>query len=144
MSEPQTLERASATAVQPHKGKYKQLTQPQIRELLSLRRLGKTQSEIAQILNCNQATVCRWLDNFTDTRDDATAFLRGNALKLARNIVKNGKPREHVDVLKGLNVLEQSTQDAKIQVVVGVSLPGLPQGLSPTVSADMHSLTADE
>lgn len=148
MSEPQTsLERASERPLAPTP-KYKRLQETQLRELLSLRRLGKTQVEIAQAIGCDQRTVSRWLETFQDSRDDATAYLRGNALKMAINIVKKGKPREHVDALKGLSVLEQSAQDPRIQVVVGVSLPGLPSQertvtatLSPSLSEGLSPVS---
>jgi inosine/xanthosine triphosphate pyrophosphatase family protein len=44
---------------------------------------------------------------------------------MAENIIANGQPRDHVATLKGLGVLADDS-GLKVQIAVGVSLPGLP------------------
>jgi inosine/xanthosine triphosphate pyrophosphatase family protein len=45
--------------------------------------------------------------------------------RMAENIIANGQPRDHVATLKGLGVLADDS-GLKVQIAVGVSLPGLP------------------
>ena len=106
-----------------HTPAYKRLTQEQIIAMLDLRKLGKTQVEIAETLGCDQASVSRALRQFTDTTEQATAYLRGKALHMAKNVVKTGQARDHIQALKGLNVLAEDGRDLKI--AIGINLPGL-------------------
>ena len=50
---------------------------------------------------------------------------RGSSLRMARNIVDNGLPRDHVNALKGIGVLEQD-RGTDVQLMVGIALPGMP------------------
>lgn len=107
-----------------HTPAYKRLTQEQLVALLDLRKLGKTQVEIAETLGCDQATVSRALHQFTDTTEPATAYLRGSALRMAKNVVRKGHARDHIAALKGIGVLEADRSD--LNIAIGLSLPGLP------------------
>ena len=91
-----------------HEPKYKRLTHDQQLAILRLHKLGKTQPEIAQVIGCHQTSVCRWLQACDDSTAEATAFLRGQALPMAQSIVKYGKAADKVNVLKGINVIEQT------------------------------------
>ncbi len=114
----------AATSPRPaHTPKYSRLTRSDLGVLLKLKRDGLTQAEIAQRLGCSQPTVSKWLDQFEDTTEHAKVFLRGSALRMAENVVKKGKARDHIQALKGIGVLEPDARD--INIAVGVSLPGL-------------------
>jgi DNA-binding transcriptional regulator YiaG len=107
-------------APQSHKDKYAKLTRSDVGVLLKLRKDGLTQAEIAQRLGCSQGTVAKWLQQFTDTTEPAKEFLRGNALRMAQNIVRKGLARDHVQTLKGLNVLENEGGGGVV-VQIGIS-----------------------
>ena len=106
-----------------HTPKYDRLTRSDLEALLALKKAGKTQVEIAQALGCSQGTVSKWLSQLTDSTDLAKEYLRGSALRMAKNVVRNGRARDHIQALKGLKVLEDDGRDIKI--AIGVSLPGL-------------------
>jgi hypothetical protein len=48
---------------------------------------------------------------------------------MAKNVVRKGQARDHIQALKGIGVLEQDRSD--INIAVGVSLPGLSAVSSP-------------
>lgn len=100
------------------------LTQIEIGLLLQLAKDGLTQAQIAQRLGITQQAVSKWLNATTDTTETARLYLRGSALRMARNVVQKGQARDHIQALKGIGVLEQDRSD--INIAVGVSLPGLP------------------
>jgi orotate phosphoribosyltransferase-like protein len=136
---------AEDKAAKLHKGKGSVLTKDQVAAILKLRDLKQTQAEIAQAVGCDQATVSRWLSLLTDSTDLAAAYLRGSALRMAKNVVKNGQARDHIQALKGVGVLERDSADIKI--AIGLSLPGLPGAtFASQVSADsvvIHSPSGD-
>jgi transcriptional regulator len=99
------------------------LTAEEIGIMLRLRQDGLTQTEIAQRLDCDQKAVSKWLSKLADTTDAAKSYLRGSALRMAKNVVRNGQARDHIQALKGLRVLE--ADDSNIKIAIGVSLPGL-------------------
>jgi orotate phosphoribosyltransferase-like protein len=111
-------------ALKLHKGSGSVLRTQQVVTLLELHKLGKTQTEIAHTLGCDQGTVSRWLAKLTDTTELASSYLRGKALHMAKNVVKNGQARDHVAALKGLKVLEDDNR--QMNVAIGISLPGMP------------------
>lgn len=79
-----------------------------------------TQAQIAQRLGCSQQAVSDWLQSCRDTTVDAKSYLRGQALRMAQNIVKKGRAQDHVSALKGLNVLDEE-QRAGLVIQVGSS-----------------------
>jgi DNA-binding Lrp family transcriptional regulator len=103
----------------PMRPTHRRLLEAQIRAILDLRRLNKTQAEIAETIGCDQTTVSRWLRHLEDSRDSATAYLRAKALKMAVNVVRKGKPRDHVVALQGLNVLDRDQGKGGVTVIVG-------------------------
>ena len=125
-----------------HTPTYKRLTQEQLVALLDLRKLGKTQTEIAETLGCDQASVSRALRQFTDSTESASAYLRGSALRMAKNVVRKGQARDHIQALKGIGVLERDQADIKI--AIGVSLPGMPSVSAPVVSVSQLSPRAED
>jgi transcriptional regulator len=116
------------------------LTQAEVGLLLQLHKDGLTQQQIAQRFGITQQAVSKWLDATTDTTETAKLYLRGSALRMAKNVVQNGQARDHIQALKGLNVLAEDGRDVKI--AIGISLPGLT--FAPQTSADsvvIHSVT---
>jgi hypothetical protein len=102
-----------------HKGKGSSLTHDQLKAIVAMRGLGKTQVEIAQAIGCDQGTVSRWLHDITDTTDLAGTYLRGKALRMAQNIVKKGRAADHIKALEGINVLSPE-QVSGITVQIGI------------------------
>ena len=99
---------ASVTDLTPpaHTPKYKRLTDAQRIAILQLAKLDKTQTEIAEIVGCNQSSVSDWLRQTADTTAEASTYLKGRALSMARQVVSRGKPADHISVLKGVGVLQ--------------------------------------
>jgi hypothetical protein len=121
---------------------YRRLTNEDRVLALQLRERGRTQAQIAQELGCTQQAVSLWLKSATDTTELASLYLKGQALRVARNVVEKGRTRDHVAVLQGLRVLD-GNDGARIQFAVGIQLPGMPTFASQpsAVSVDIHSLT---
>ena len=111
------------TALVAHTPKYDRLTRADLEILRTMRKAGKTQLEIAQALGCTQGTVSKWLTALTDTTDIAREYLGGQALRMAKHVVRKGQARDHVKVLEGLKVLVPDT--SSINIAIGLSLPGL-------------------
>lgn len=123
---------AEKQAPTSHRKPTKRLTQGDVALLIQLHKDGKTQTEIAQRLDCDQAAVSRWLSKLADTSTVAKSYLRGSALKMAQNIVRNGLPRDHVATLKGINVLEDTDSSVpKVVVQIGVQGGDVQVTLSP-------------
>jgi DNA-binding transcriptional regulator YiaG len=117
--------------------KYDRLTSSDLGVLLKLRKDGLTQAEIAQRLGCSQGTVSKWLNILTDTTEPAKEYLRGQAMRMAKNIANNGLARDHVQVLNGLGVLNQQ-DTAKLTIVInGLTLAGT--GRDDVVDAEVLS-----
>ena len=99
------------------KPKYRRLTDVDRAFILRLHDKGRTQVEIAQQVGCAQSTVSEVLDAFGDTTPEAKRYLRGQALRMARNIVEEGQAKDHVAALKGLSVLaDDVSQGLTIQI----------------------------
>jgi DNA-binding transcriptional regulator YiaG len=109
---------ALAETTATSKPDYSRLSQEEIVRLFNLHKAGLSQPQIAQELNCSQKTVSRWLQDFIDTTEPAKVYLRGNALRMAQNIVKKGRAVDHVAALKGLSVLHEEQQSG-VTVIVG-------------------------
>ncbi len=98
--------------------RYKRMTDADRITALHLADQGLTQVEIAQRLKRSQSTISDWLANFSDSSPLAKRYLRGNALRMARNVVENGKPKDHNEALKGIGVLDEQQQQG-LTVIVG-------------------------
>jgi hypothetical protein len=113
-----------------HTPKYRRLTNSDLALILKLDSEGLTQVQIAQRLDCDQGTISRWLSQCSDSTKEASAYLRGSALGMARKIVTKGRASDLVATLKGINVLEEQ-QVREISVTInGVMLPGMGLGAS--------------
>ena len=115
----QTAE-AAIVAAPAHTPKYKRLTNHDRAYILKAHADGLTQVEIAKRLGCHQSTVSEWLSDVQDSTELATAYLRGQALKMSQDIVKDGRPADKVATLKGLQVLAEQ-HASSITVLVGGS-----------------------
>jgi len=98
--------------------KYRRLTNADRAYILKLAAQKYTQPEIAQRIGCAQSTVSEWLTQCEDSTGEASRYLRGQALSMARKIVNKGKGSDLVATLKGINVLEQEQVNG-ITVLVG-------------------------
>ena len=103
-----------------HKGRGSTLGSEQVAAVLQLHKLGKTQTEIAQTVGCDQGTVSRWLSRLTDTTELAGSYLRGSALRMAKNVVKNGQARDHIQALKGIGVLADDSASQGLTIQIGI------------------------
>ena len=99
--------------------KYRRLTISDVGVLLKLHKDGLSQVEIAQRLGCSQPAVSEWVSKCTDSTDASKQYLRGQALRMARNIVTKGRAADHVATLKGLDVLSDEGVKGGVTVIVG-------------------------
>jgi IS30 family transposase len=133
----------TATLDKPaHTPKYRRLTNSDRAYILKAHADGLTQVEIAKRLGCHQSTVSEWLSDVQDSTELATAYLRGQALKMSQDIVKDGRPADKVATLKGLSVLADQ-QQSSVTVIVGGSGQVNIGIVTSTVSPDMHRLSDD-
>jgi len=102
---------------------------------------GLTQEQIAQRFNPprSQATICRALQKYgTDTRPEAKRILAAGAATAAITILKDGRPRDLIQVLQGTEVLTDQDVKGGLTIVVGgnaqVQVNTGPVTLSPSVS----------
>ena len=116
----------------------KALTTEQVTLAWTLYNQKKTQSEIAEVLGVNQATISRELARFPDTREMAKARMNGaldlmvqHTLKAAANAAEKGDATAALEVLDRTDVLPakarnaQQSGAAKVTVIVG-TVPGAP------------------
>ena len=120
----------------------KRLTQADVGLLLKYHAEGLTQTEIAKRIGCTQPIVGRWLADLTDSTETAKAYLRGQALKMSQDIVKQGRPADKVATLKGLSVLADQQQSSVTVIVGGTGQVNIGV-VTSTVSPDMHRLSDD-
>lgn len=118
--------------VQTTRKPVKRLTQADIGLMLKYHGEGLPQTEIAKRLGCTQPVISAWLSDLTDSTDLSKLYLRGQSLKMARNIVKNGRAADHVATLKGLSVLHDEQQSSVTVIVGGAGRVNIGIGLSPT------------
>ena len=143
MAKPNTPEAiatwAEKQATPAHTPKYRRLTDDQRIAILQLAKAGKTQVEIAQAIGCDQGTVSRWLTACQDTTAQASTYLRGQALRMSRNIVRKGRASDHIKALEGINVLAPS-QSAGITVQIGIKADTV-KLLAPTFASDVSTVS---
>ncbi len=122
-----------------HTPKYRRLTDDQRIAILQLDKAGKTQVEIAQAIGCDQGTISRWLSACQDTTAQATTYLRGSALRMARNIVKTGRASDHIKALEGVNVLAAS-QNVGLTVQIGIKADTV-KLIAPTFASETSTVS---
>lgn len=85
---------------------------------------GLSRGAIAQRLNVDIMALGQWLAHEADTLDNTDAariHMRRNALRMADNIIENGRAADHVKALEGLDVLSSQETRGGITIVVGGS-----------------------
>lgn len=97
---------------------YKRLTDAERLLILQLHDKGWSQLKISQHLSRSVSTVHDVIQAYAPTVDMAKRKLRAGAAKMAENIVERGDPRDHIQALKGLGVL-QDEQSQGFTVLVG-------------------------
>lgn len=121
---------AERKAKPPCRPKYRRMTDADRVLVMQLAKDGLTQAEIGQRLGFTQQAISEWLSKCQDTTGESSLYLRGQALRMARNIVQRGLARDHVAALKGIKVLEEDKSNQAINITVnGLGLIGM--GLSP-------------
>ena len=112
---------------------YSRLTRAEISSLVALHRAGKTQTEIAQSLNCSISTVHKWVHELTDTTEISKLKLRASASDLTDRLIAKAKAPDILEILDRLGVAEKRQQesgkggvtvlvgghDARVQVQIG-------------------------
>lgn len=116
---------AIQAAAQP-KPDYSRLTRDEINSLISLHKAGKTQTEIAQILQCSVPTVHDWVHKLTDTTDFAKLRARNLAARAVEKLdeamdeaASKGRSAPQEAILKLAGLLEQESTKAGVTVLVG-------------------------
>ena len=121
----------------------KALTKPHKRgnaeRIVSILRMtaqGHTQRFIAEQLGITQGAVSQTLTKYgRNTTKDARQILEARAADMALNIIRNGRPADQVQVLKGFKVIpEDAERQAGLNITInGFALVGL--GLSPSTTS---------
>lgn len=106
-------------------------------------REGVTQVEIAKRLGVTQPAISQWLSKCRDTSDAAGLYLRGSALRMAKNVVRKGQARDHIQALKGIGVLADDSAGQGITIQIGIKDSEVTfASKSSTVSEDIHRPSA--
>jgi hypothetical protein len=91
----------------------KDVTGTEVADILRWHAQGLTQQQIADKFEPPraQSAISDILSRFGPDRTvEAKAILRSGSADMALNILKNGKPKDQVVALKGLNVLDEQQQ----------------------------------
>lgn len=145
MAKPATVEAvvtwAEKQVASTHTPAYRRLTNTDRILILQYREQGMTQPAIAERLGVDQSTVCRWLQACQDSTKEATAFLRGSALKMARKVVASDDGKVLIQALKGVNVLQDQQQQGVTVLVGSGGVVNFGQVLSPSsVTVESESI----
>ena len=135
------MDNTAAQALTPAaacKPAYKRLTQDQLLAIVDLRKLGKTQAEIAQTLGCTQQAVSDWLRKTADSTEAASLYLRGQSLRMAKNVVQKGQARDHIQALKGIGVLADDHVGQGLVIQIGIKDSDVKINLSPSESGALE------
>lgn len=118
-------------------------------KMLALHDAGLTLTEIAQQLKRSVSTVHEQITPYLPTLDRARRKLAGAAERMAENIIENGLPRDHIQALNGLGVLNQQDTGKTTVIINGLSIHGMGRDTPTFASHDVvdseviHSLTDD-
>lgn len=110
-------EKQAAPAESPS---YTRLTDADRVVILKLHDEGLTQTAIAQRLGRSVSTINDVIQTYAPTMDLAKRKLRAAAAKMADNVIENGKPSDHVEVLGRIDVIpRQEERNQGVTVIVG-------------------------
>jgi hypothetical protein len=121
---------AASSVVGPEKVTSKRgvsLTKDQLAALVKLRALGKTQTEIAEVLGCCQKTVSVWLSTLSDSGPIAGEYLKGNQFRLAKTFVKKARAADILELLSRYGTVPHAKSAPSVALAIGITLPGMPQ-----------------
>lgn len=122
---------------------YRRLTDADRVLALQLAERGNTQTVIAQQLGVTQSSISQWLSHCQDSTKPATQYLRGSALRMARNIVQKGRAADHIKALEGINVLApEHVAGITVQIGIKADTVKLVAPLSPA-SLELTSETVE-
>jgi transcription initiation factor TFIIIB Brf1 subunit/transcription initiation factor TFIIB len=131
--------------------KYRRLTLDQIKAIRDLRKLDKTQTEIAQVLGVDQKTVSRHLQALIDDSTSlATDAAKASAYRRVRRLDSWTRKRDKVglEAARELNRIAGLTDKAGIQANVGVQvligMPGQPAGSDPLQVVEAQVVTGKD
>lgn len=120
---------------------YKRLTDADRLTILHLHDSGISQMEIARRLTRSVSTIHEVLQTYAPTVDIAKRKLRAAAERMADNIVRNGLPRDHIQALNGLGVLQVNDNAGLTLVINGMTLHGTGREPSETPAIDAEILS---
>lgn len=123
-----------------HNGKGSALTLPQLEALVTLHQLERTQTQIAQAIGCDQATVSRYLKALTPTGNYAGAFLRSKLAELAEKFVESkAKGSDILDVLGRFEAIPAAKDAGRAGLVIqiGIKDSDVSIPLSPIVTREL-------
>lgn len=114
----------SVTKPQAPNAGAKHLTGYEVADILRWHAQGLTQEQIAARFEPpkHQSNISRVLTRYgIDNTAEAKRILRGGAASMALNIVKRGQPKDQVQALKGLGVLDEP-MSAGLSIQIGVAV----------------------
>jgi Homeodomain-like domain-containing protein len=95
--------------------------------ILEMAAAGKSQTEIAQIVGCNQSTVSRTLAEWADSRGLARKYAEAESLEMMQRFVKEASPADILKMQSKLDVVREDKEAAKnTGIVINIGAPGNP------------------
>ena len=123
------------------KPSYTRLTRADHMTIMHLHDEGLTLTAIAERLNRSVSTIHEVVQIYQPTTDLAKRKLAASALQMAENVIDNGQPRDHVQALRGIGVLEGGESN-ELKIGIAIGLPGLPiQASIGQAGQSMHEPT---
>lgn len=141
MGKPQTSEAIAEWAENKSKPaesySYTRLTDADRVTIMHLHDQGISQLEISKRLSRSVSTIHEVIQKYLPTLDMAKRKLAAGAERMAENIIENGLPRDHIQALNGLGVLNQQDTGKLTLVINGLTLHGT--GRAETVEGEVLS-----
>jgi hypothetical protein len=99
----------------------------------------KSQAQIATFMGCAPSTVSRILAECKDMAPAAKAFIQGQAMAMAENVVKNGSPDLHAKVLERFGAIppEEKSGEGPFVIVLGSTDKPIVPPLMPVIEAQI-------
>jgi len=95
--------------------------------ILELAAARKSQTEIAQIVGCNQSTVSRTLAEWADSRGLARKYAEAKSLDMMKRFVKEAPPADILKLQAKLDVVREDKEAARdTGIVINIGAPGHP------------------
>lgn len=139
MGEQAIAEPVELTPSKLHNGKGSALTIQQLEALVTLHQLERTQTQIAQAIGCDQATVSRYLKALTPTGSYAGAFLRSKQADLAEKFMDKAKGSDILDLLGRFEAIPAAKDMGRAGLVIqiGIKDSDVSISLSPPVTREL-------